>query len=80
MSKLIVELSPELHDGLKKRSAMMGKTLKEIVTGLVENFLAKSGAEAAKETGFCGAWKDSRGAASIVRDIKSRRNWFKRAS
>ncbi len=79
MSKLIVELSPELHESLKRRSALLGKTLKQIVTDLVQAFLLKSSAGEAKKTGFCGAWKDSRGAAAVLKDIKAHRSWFQRA-
>ena len=78
MAKLIVEISPELHENLKRRSALVGKTIKEIVTDLVHSFLSASSAGNVRKTGFCGAWKDSRGAAAVLKDIKAHRNWFQR--
>ena len=80
MSKLIVELPQELHESLKRRSALEGKTIKVIVTDLVHAFLSIRSAGDIKNTGFCGAWKDSRSAAAVLKDIKSHRSWFQRKS
>lgn len=78
MGKLIVELPEELHGELKKKAAADHKTLKDIVTGLVNNYLSapEKEAPARKETGLCGSWDDERAAGEIIMDLKSHRRWF----
>lgn len=43
MSKLIVEVDEGLHKRIGERARMESKTIKEIITGLVENFLGEEG-------------------------------------
>jgi len=78
MGKLIVELTKELHSRLKKQATLSNRTIKDIVTNLITNYLSKSfKAEKVKETGFCGSWEDERTAEEIVLDIRSHRKWFR---
>ncbi len=77
MSKLIVELPEQLHRELKKRAVLHHRTIKEVMTGLVEGFLShREEKKRPRETGLCGAWQDVRAAEVIVADIKSHRRWF----
>ncbi len=78
MAKLIVELSENLHIQLKKKAASNSRTIKEIVTSLIQDYLSRTQKGNLKETGFCGVWEDSRSAEEIVKKIKSARKWFKR--
>jgi hypothetical protein len=77
MGKLIVELPEEIHKELKKKATLHHRTIKEVVTDLVEGYLLQ-GEEGKnlKETGLCGKWEDTRTADAIISDIKSHRNWF----
>jgi len=76
MSKLIVELSEELHGRLKRQAAAERTTLKVIVTTLLGQYLHTGHRPAAKHaTGLCGAWKDRRGAEELIHDIHSARRW-----
>lgn len=77
MGKLIVELSDEVHRELKKKAADNHKTIKDIITGLVDKYLHIAEKQmAAKETRLCGAWDDERTAEEIIKDIKAHRKWF----
>ncbi len=78
MGKLIVELPDEIHGELKKKAAVNHKTLKDIITGLIQEYLYARGkqAPAKKKTGLCGSWDDERTADEIVKDIKIQRRWF----
>ncbi len=79
MSKLIVELPEEVHAQLKQKATLNRRTLKDIVTSLVEDFLGnKEIKPGAAETGFCGAWEDKRSADEIIKDLKKSRKWLKR--
>lgn len=79
MAKLIVELPEEIHKELKKKATLHHRTIKEVVTDLVEEYLAREGVTGElKETGLCGEWEDTRTADEIITDIKRHRNWFGR--
>ncbi len=80
MGKLIVELPDEIHGELKKKAAVNHKTLKDIITGLINEYLYTQGRQspAKSKTGLCGRWDDERTADEIIRDIKTRRRWFTR--
>ena len=76
MSKLIVELPPILHGQLKQQAAAEHKTLKVIVTILVEQYLRTPRPRVAKKaTGFCGAWKDSRPPEAVIAELRAARRW-----
>jgi hypothetical protein len=79
VGKLIVELPDEIHGELKKRAAVDHKTLKNIVTELIHEYLytpEKHVSTTKKKTGLCGSWDDKRTAEEIIKDIKTRRKWF----
>ena len=76
MGKLIVEISDELHDNLKKTAALNGITIKEITIALLDNFLKKQKLPHFSITGFCGKWQDERTAEQIIKDIKAHRKWM----
>ncbi|MBI5025294.1 MAG: hypothetical protein HZC12_00915 [Nitrospirae bacterium] len=78
MGKLIVELPDEIHGELKKKAATNHKTLKDIVTRLIDEYLhvPEKQVSTKKKTGLCGSWDDARTADEIIKDIKSRRRWF----
>lgn len=76
MGKLIVEISDELHDNLKKTAALNGITIKEITIALLDNFLKKQKLPHSSITGFCGKWQDERTAEQIIKDIKAHRKWM----
>lgn len=76
MGKLIVEISDELHDNLKKTAALNGITIKEITIALLDNFLKKQKLHHSSTTGFCGKWQDDRTAKQIIKDIKAHRKWM----
>ncbi|MBI4055083.1 MAG: hypothetical protein HY402_03000 [Elusimicrobia bacterium] len=76
MKKLIVELPDPLHESLRRKSALLDKTIKEIVTDLLRRFLAEPLAGKVRETGLCGLWKDEPGSADeISKKILSGRRW-----
>ena len=56
------------------------RTIKDVVTDLVEDYLSPRGEDTgkARETGLCGRWEDTRTAVEIITDIKSHRKWFGR--
>lgn len=77
MGKLIVELPEEIHKDLKKAVTLRHRTIKEVVTELVEGFLSQGGEKKKlKETGLCGKWEDARTPDAIIADIKSHRRWL----
>jgi hypothetical protein len=79
MGKLIVELPKEIHEDLKKKAAMEQKTLKDIITELIHEYLythEKQG-PTKKKAGLCGSWDDERTAEEIIRDIKTHRRFFR---
>lgn len=79
MGKLIVELPEETHKELKKKAIMHHRTLKEVVTDLVEEYLSEDkGEKNLKETGLCGKWEDTRTPEAIIAEIKRHRNWFEK--
>jgi hypothetical protein len=79
VGKLIVELPEDLHQQLKKRAILRRRTIKEVVTDLVEGYLAREEErKALKETGLCGKWEDTRSAKEILADIKRHRRWFEK--
>lgn len=80
MGKLIVELPDEIHGELKKKAAISHRTLRDIITGLIHQYLSapEKRAMAKKATGLCGKWEDERTADEIIKDIKAHRKWFAR--
>ena len=80
MSKLIVELPDKIHRELKKKAVTNHKTIKEIITELVCDYISstKNQAPAKRKTGLCGSWDDKRTADEIIDDIKTHRRWFAR--
>ena len=78
MGKLIVELPDETHRELKKKAATDHKTLKDIITGLIDKYLfaPEKQVTAKKKSGLCGKWDDERTAEEIIKDIKAHRKWF----
>jgi len=79
MGKLIVELPDEVHGELKKKAATDHKTLKDIITGLIHEYLSAQEKQlSAKKTNLCGSWDDERTAKEIIEDIKAHRRWFAR--
>ncbi|MBI4688558.1 MAG: hypothetical protein HY756_12435 [Nitrospirae bacterium] len=78
MGKLIVELPNEVHRELKKKAADRHKTIKDIITCLVGNYLHTEERQEAviKKTSLCGKWSDEKTADEIIRDIKTHRRWF----
>ncbi len=78
MGKLIVELPDEMHSELKKKAATDHKTLKDIITELIDEYLYSPAkpSPSKKKTGLCGSWSDKRSADEIIKDIKSSRKWF----
>ena len=83
MAKLIVELPDELHRALKGKAAEQQRTLKEIVTAMVREYVheAYDGGGLAREgTGLCGSWSDARSTEEIVADIRAHRRWSSRGS
>lgn len=79
MGKLIVELSEELHKELKKTAAINHRTIKDVVTDLVEDYLSRSEEnQDLEETGLCGKWEDTRTAEEIIADVKAHRDWLRK--
>lgn len=79
MRKLIVELPDEVHGELKKKAAADQKTLKDIITILIYEYMSAPKKQVPiKKTGLCGIWDDERPAEEIIEDIKARRRWFAR--
>ena len=79
MGKLIVELSEELHKELKKAAAMNHRTIKDVVTHLVEDYLSRGEEnQDLEETGLCGKWEDTRTPDEIIADIKAYRHWLRK--
>lgn len=78
MGKLIVELPDEIHGELKKKAAVNHKTLKDIITELIHEYLYthEEHIPTKKKTGLCGSWDDERTAEEIIGDIKTHRKWF----
>ena len=81
MSKLIVELPETLHMRLKRQAAEEHKTLKIMVTTLVSDYLAHPRAKGSNvaATHLCGAWKDTRSAETLIKDLRASRNLHVRA-
>ena len=75
MGKLIVELPDEIHGELKKRAAVDHKTLKNIVTELIHEYLytPEKHVSTKKKTCLCGSWDDKITAEEIIKDIKTHR-------
>ena len=79
MAKLIVELPEELHKELKKTAALSHRTIKNVVTDLVEEYISRGEKkEDLQETGLCGKWEDARTPEAIIADIKAHRNWLRK--
>lgn len=79
MGKLIVELPDEIHREIKKKAIADHRTLKNIVTSLIHEYLLEERRmPTVKESGLCGSWDDERTAEEIIKDIKAQRRWFKR--
>lgn len=79
MGKLIVELPEELHRELKKTAAINHRTIKDVVTDLVEDYLSQSEEnQDLEETGLCGKWEDTRTAEEIIADVKAHRDWLRK--
>ena len=79
MAKLIVELPDIVHQDLKRSALQQHRTIKELVSSLVLDFLSKKQDHAKpQETGLCGKWQDSRTSEEIVADIKANRKWMKK--
>ena len=76
MAKLIVELPDDVHKELKKVVMLQDRTIKEVVTDLVDGYLLKAKEEKnLDETGLWGKWEDTRSADKIIADIKKHRSW-----
>ena len=76
MGKLIVELPDELHARLKAQAITDRKTLKIIVTTLLQHHLRNPRpASPKKATGLCGAWKDSHSAEELIAAFRASRQW-----
>jgi predicted transcriptional regulator len=81
MAKLIVELPEELHRELKKTAALSHRTIKNVVTDLVEEYISREEKrEDVTETGLCGKWEDTRTPEAIIADIKAHRNWLRKGT
>lgn len=79
MAKLIVELPEELHSELKRTATLNRRTIKDVVTDLIEEYLSgKAEKQDMKETGFCGRWEDTRTPEDIMADIRAHRNWLRK--
>lgn len=81
MSKLIIELPEDLHHQFRQAVQGRRKTMKEVVTGLIHQYLRRESSEPAeiKEPApWCGGWQDEREPDEIVAEIKSARSWFSR--
>ncbi len=80
MGKLIVELPDEVHRELKKKATNNHKTIKDIITVLVDDYLhtTKQRKGTLIKTSLCGSWDDERSAEEIIKDIKAHRHWFAR--
>jgi hypothetical protein len=80
MGKLIVELPDDIHGELKKKAATDHKTLKNIITRLIDEYLfaPEKQVAAKKKSGLCGKWDDERTADEIIKDIKGHRKWLTR--
>ncbi len=77
MAKLIVELPESTHRDLKKKAALQHRTIKDVVTDLLERYLSETAKPTSlRETGICGRWRDTRTAEEIIADIKRHRSWF----
>ena len=77
MGKLIVELPENLHQELKRKATLDHRTIKEVVTDLLQGYLSRTKEfESLKETGLCGTWEDTRTADAIIADIRSHRKWI----
>jgi hypothetical protein len=77
MGKLIVELPDEIHGELKKRAAVDRKTLKNIITELIQEYLYIPEKHVpTKKTGLCGSWDDKKTGEEIIKHIKTHRKWF----
>lgn len=81
MGKLIVELSDELHEELRKIAVANRRSLKDIVTALIASYLSHTKHDGnrreVEETGFCGSWEDERTAEKIIADIRAKRRYFR---
>lgn len=76
MGKLIVELPDELHARLKAQAVADHKTLKVIVTTLLQHHLRNPRlASPKKATGLCGAWKDPHSAEELITALRASRRW-----
>ena len=76
MSKLIVELPDELHARLKAKALTDHKTLKIIVTTLLQHHLSNPRMVSPKKaTGLCGAWKDPHSATELIAALRASRRW-----
>lgn len=82
MGKLIVEIPDEIHSELKRRALSDHKSMKEIITRLIQEYLSKTLKKntTPKPTGFCGRWEDDRTADEIIADIKAHRRWSTKRS
>ncbi|GFP18621.1 hypothetical protein HKBW3S03_00126 [Candidatus Hakubella thermalkaliphila] len=80
MGKLIVKLSDELHEELRKTAVANRRSFKDIVTALIVSYLSHpthgGSRRKVEETVFCGSWEDERTAEEIVADIRAERRWF----
>lgn len=78
MGKLIVELPDELHARLKAQALTDHKTLKVIVTTLLQHHLKSPRIASPKKatgTGLCGAWKDPHSAEELIAAFRASRRW-----
>ncbi len=78
MGKLIVEIPDSYHRDLKRRAAIQNRTIKQVVTELVADYLAgpEDPSRMVDGTGLCGKWEDDRTPEEIIADIKRHRRWF----
>ena len=74
-----MELAEEIHRELKRKALLESRTLRNVVTDLVESYLSAQSREGLeKSTGLCGVWQDERSAEEIVGDIRKNRKWLTR--
>jgi len=76
MPKLIVEIPEHTHRALKRRALEEDRTLRSVVSELIEGYLEMSPTPAqSRATGLCGSWRDNREADEIVAEVRAARRW-----
>ncbi|OHB77604.1 MAG: hypothetical protein A2Z34_00175 [Planctomycetes bacterium RBG_16_59_8] len=81
MKKLIVELPDPLHRRLRETALEENRTMKNIVTDLVAEYVVKPHPHPAGDSAeLRGSWDDPRPAEEIVADIMADRRWMTKRS